>query len=114
MNAAARLFAAVFAVGCGAAAYFAPTGPDPRPWLVVCAISGALGVWSTLSRAPAVLCAAMAGLVVTWSGALAPRGLEWVLTGRYLGVSAQALPVMLAVAAGLVVLLYFSLRSSKT
>jgi hypothetical protein len=108
---ASRLFALGYTLLAGLVAFVRFTSPETSlplvPWSLVSLSAVVLGVVAVAWRPLTLLCAAHAGLTVTWAGSLAP------------GLAAQshdfAMPVvsLLVLAAGMTGMIAFGLKSAR-
>jgi hypothetical protein len=73
---ASRVFALLYSVGAGVLAFLLlGSAAATVPWLSVCLSAMMLGFVAVAWRPVTLLCAAHAGLTVTWAGTLAPSAL---------------------------------------
>jgi len=102
------VFALLYSVGAGALTFeMFGSGPTSVPWSIVCLSAMLLGFVAVAWRPLTLLCAAHAGLTVTWAGTLAP--------GASADVSVLASVVsLLVLCAGMTVLLGLGLKSART
>jgi hypothetical protein len=104
---ASRVFALLYSVGAGVTAFLLfGNAAATLPWLGVCLSAMMLGFVAVAWRPMTLLCAAHAGLTVTWAGALAPSALSD-------GAVMTNVVSLLVLGAGMTVMIAFGLRFAQ-